>query len=200
MDQNQPDDIQNQKIDQPISGMQVSEKPKTPAVGAGQAPKKQPHFVAVSVLIAALIFFGIGFWTGRNQGIASVKPTPTPVEPKIQVPANATIVSQCEPGEGVQFVEPKNIPGGPVYNVWQNKVVGLEYMVSKDDLINLNKDISNLTTMGAKFDHMNIGFVSHGHAGFPTPHYHIELFTIPESEANKIVCAGSNQSMDHMHM
>jgi hypothetical protein len=112
----------------------------------------------------------------------------------LEVPKNATIISECATGRGKQYVLPKDIPGGPVYNVWNNKVIGVEYMVGKDELLLQNKNYLNLPLNGVAYDHLNIGLLSQGHSGFPSAHYHIDLFTISSAEADTIKCTSGAAS------
>lgn len=154
-------------------------------------------------IIVIPVFFVGGYLLGNTQGYASGKKAgqaSMATNTELKVPAGATIVSQCEPGEGTQYIMPKDIPNGPVYNVWQNKVIGLEYMVGRDELVTDGKSYTNLPMMGVKYDHLNIGFVSHGHAGFPSPHYHIQLYTVPASQEAQITCGTTPSTMNHMHM
>jgi hypothetical protein len=109
----------------------------------------------------------------------------------LEVPKNATIISECAEGRGKQYVLPKDIPTGPVYNVWNSKVIGVEYMVGKDELLTQNKSYINLPLQGIAYDHINIGLLSQGHSGYPSAHYHIDLFTVPHSVASAIKCGAA---------
>lgn len=146
----------------------------------------KPVWAVVGILL--IIFAaGGGFGAGR---MTAPKPKPTPVASladTFTLPQNATIISQCAKNRGTQYVLPKDIPLGPVYNVYNNKVIGIEYMIGKSDLIG-GESYLNLPLNGQKYDHVNIGLLSNGHAGYPAPHYHVDIMTVPTSVTDKITC------------
>ncbi len=107
---------------------------------------------------------------------------------ELSVPQDATVIAQCAKGRGTQYALPKDIPLGPVYNVYEGKVIGIEYMVGKDDLLTSAKSYLNLPLKNIKYDHVNIGLLSQGHAGFPQPHDHVSFMMVPTSLTDKIIC------------
>ena len=146
--------------------------------------------IGVAAFAAALV---LGFAVGRYLLPAAPKTTDNTTNSpsqhtQLEVPKNATVIAECAIGRGKQYVLPEDIPTGPVYNVWDNKVIGLEFMVGRDELLSENKTLVNLPLNGAVYDHINIGLLSGGHSGFPQPHYHVDLFTVSNSEAEKITC------------
>lgn len=157
-------------------------------------PDTQPsHRLRNAILMALIIIIiasstgAAGYYYGRSK-IQQPVATPAPA-PDLTVPADATILAQCAKGRGTQYALPKDIPLGPVYNVYQGKVIGLEFMIGRDDLLSANKNYLNLPLFGQKYDHINIGLLSQGHAGYPVPHYHVDLFTIPDSVSKAITCS-----------
>ena len=148
------------------------------------------------VTLAAVAYgsYKSGHSTGYNKGQAAGKAAAQP--PAIKVPANATIIAQCTPGEGTQYILPKDIPMGPIYNVWQNKVVGIEYMVPENQITS-GKNSMDLLAMGQKYDHADIMYEPKGHAGLIESHYHILLSMIPYADEQKITCGTSDAGM-HM--
>jgi hypothetical protein len=105
----------------------------------------------------------------------------------LQVPKGATIISQCAKGRGTQYVLPSNIPHGPVFNVFDGKVIGIEYMISPDDLTEGNS-FFDLPMYNQKYDHLDVGLLSKGHAGYPEPHYHVDLYTVSRAASQAITC------------
>lgn len=103
------------------------------------------------------------------------------------VPEGATIIEQCAPNRGTQFILPADIPHGPVYSVYQGKVIGLEYMIGKAELAD-NVNFYGLPLYNKMYDHLDIGLQSQGHAGFPEPHYHIDIHTDSRSASAAITC------------
>jgi len=166
----------------------------TPAASIPPPQKKQlpRRLLACGVfclLVGLAAGFGIGHYALRpaaNQPDASK--TPVAQIKELEIPKNATVIAECAVGRGKQYVLPEDIPTGPVYNVWNNKVIGVEFMVGRDELLSENKTLVDLPLGGAVYDHINIGLLSQGHSGFPQPHYHVDLFTVPNAEAQQITC------------
>lgn len=161
------------------------------------APTPKQHGKNRVLLIVALLILVAGvsvgsYLLGSNKNNASKNATNTNkvevVEKELTVPQGATVIAQCAKGRGTQYALPKDIPLGPVYNVYEGKVIGIEFMVGKDDLVGAAKNYLNLPLSGAKYDHVNIGLLSQGHAGFTSPHYHVDIMMVPKTTTDKITC------------
>jgi hypothetical protein len=164
---------------------------------------KQPNKLlrAALVIVLVLILLVASAFASYKFGKKSVKPTASASHATtMAVPQGATIIEQCEPGLGTQYVLPKDIPNGPVYNVYQGKLIGMEYMVSAQSLQTLNTSINNLPLFAQTYDHVNIMSMS-AHAGFPEPHYQVDVMMVPKATSDKITCGtGSSSSMSGMGM
>ena len=177
--------------------------PPMPASSPSDAHKKSPMLMWLVFVIALIIVAVVaalaayqwghkrGYTSGQAAGQASM--TQQTEKSAVTVPSNATIVSSCTPGEGIQYAIPKDLPGGPFYNVWQNKVVGMEYMVGQTSLS--KNPISNLQTYGTAVNHIDVMYEAAGHAGFSEPHYHINLSMISYADEAKITCGAASSSM-----
>ncbi len=88
------------------------------------------------------------------------------------------------PGLGQLYVDPKTLPAGPflAYDK-QGKFVSTVYIIPLEDL-DAHKGFEDLKAFG-KVDHTDLYFNA-GHPGVEKPHYHIVLWSIPESEAEKL--------------
>ena len=154
------------------------------------APARPPFLKlasAGSVTIAVLVIVAFSAYNyGLSQGRGHLANTAAPQTP-IEVPQGATVISQCAVGRGTQYVLPSNIPHGPVFNVYQGKVVGLEYMIGVSDLAG-NTSFYDLPLYGKKYDHIDVGLLSQGHAGYPEPHYHVDVFNISRAASAAITC------------
>ncbi len=128
-----------------------------------------------------------GYFLGKQKVTAKTVTAPKN-ETGLTLPTDATIISQCAVGRGTQYALPKDIPLGPVYNVYQGKVIGIEFMAGKDALLTQNQSFLDLPLRAQKYDHVNIGILSQGHAGFPSPHYHVDVMMISKAETDKITC------------
>lgn len=171
-----------------------SQAQPAPAVVTGGGPKKKlPLMGALIGLFCLLLGAGGGYVLATSmdkKDSSSNAPkvaAPNVEDKELAVPEGATVISECAKGRGKQYVLPKDIPQGPVYNVHNGKVTSVEYMLGQEDVLN-NKDYLNLPLENVKYDHINIGLLSKGHSGFPEPHYHVDVFTIPHEEALKITC------------
>ncbi len=180
----------------------ASDQPANPSVlaisnDAPQAPGAKKGLPAIVISVVLLILgLGVGFaaagFTGFSMGStgdnkSSEIKAPVVVEKELTVPKDATVIAECAKGRGKQYVLPKDIPQGPVYNVWNGKVIGIEYMLGQKEVA-ANKDFLDLPLENVKYDHINIGLLSKGHSGFPEPHYHVDVFTVSHEEAVKITC------------
>jgi hypothetical protein len=146
--------------------------------------------VLVIAIICVLLGGGGGFVAAamlKKEAPKASQQAPVAVVKELKVPADATVINECAKGRGKQYVLPKDIPQGPVYNVYNGKVIGIEFMLSQKDVL-ANKDYLNLLLEGVTYDHLNVGLLSKGHSGYPEPHYHVDVFTISHDEASKITC------------
>lgn len=115
------------------------------------------------------------------------------------VPKDATVIEQCSPGFGTQYVLPKDIPGGPVYNVYQGKLIGIEYMTALTSSSNPDLMLKDLPLFAQKYDHVDI-MTMPAHAGFPSPHYQVDVMMVPTAVSSKITCGSSSDSTSHSTM
>ena len=178
---------------EPLPSTDQSETPPpAPNIPLGtQPPKSRTTLLIVGIVGLAVVCAVGGFFAGHTTASSAkntvMKPTPV-VEAAITLPTDATQISKCAIGRGAQYALPKDIPLGPVYNVYQGKVIGIEYMVGKDDLLTKNQSFLNLALANQKYDHVNIGLLSQGHSGFPSPHYHVDVMMVPKTVTDLITC------------
>lgn len=175
----------------------VSEQ--TPDTPTPKQPKPWMRIVLIIVvallLVASMTYaaFAVGFsrghTAGRNDQVAASDAI------AIKVPEHATMVAQCAVGEGTQYVLPSDIPQGPIYNVWNNKVTGIEFMLAESKIA-ANKTL-DLALKNQKYDHIDVMYEEAGHAGFTEPHYHIVLSMISYSDEQKITCDSNKSNASH---
>lgn len=106
---------------------------------------------------------------------------------EIALPPDAMQIQSCANNKGALYIKPADIPVGPVYMYNNGKVIGIEFMLSKEEFLS-GKNYKYLSGLGIKVDHINIGFLSSGHEGYTSPHYHVDLYTVPKEEAEAITC------------
>ncbi|WP_181444410.1 hypothetical protein [Bacillus sp. 03113] len=95
------------------------------------------------------------------------------------------------PKMGEHWANPEagDLPIGPIYGVYNGKLVFLEYMIDQEDFIQ-GKNHVNLEGMkGVPMPpvvQVDIEFQSHGHTGFEIPHYDIHNYFITDEEQQEI--------------
>lgn len=158
-------------------------------------PKLLPLLIgAVAAAVLIVVAGLLAYHMGKNHGYTDGKNAETAAmtSAELKVPAGATMIAQCATGEGTQYVLPSDIPTGPIYNVWNGKVTGIEYMLAQSSIAALKTQ--NLPLQSQNFNHVDVMYEPTGHAGFTEPHYHVVLSMIPYSEEQKITCSGSSSS------
>ena len=116
---------------------------------------------------------------------------PKGASPKV-LPAGVVPVSGCIPTMGYHYAKPGNFPGGPIYGFYNGKATFTEIMVDKklfDKGTNWDQVLVPLP--GYKIDHVDIWFESHGHPGYPIPHYDIHAWYIPHA-AHMTFCGNTS--------
>lgn len=165
-------------------------------------PKRKILFICFMIL--ALVVVGIlGYALGYSH---TPQPAPAPQEAPVQtitVPKEAIVTADCETGRGKQYIVPQDIPDGPIYDVREGKVIGVEYIVSLHELTSNPDKFKNLMIQSAHYNHISIIPVD-AHAGIDEVHFHLVLYLIPASEVETIICEGVNpsspmESMPGMH-
>jgi hypothetical protein len=112
-----------------------------------------------------------------------------PPQPKVHpagIPKDAILVSPCVASMGEHWANPKNLPLGPIYGVWQGKPVFTEIMVSLKQLQNGFSYANVRALPGFTIDHVDFKFEPHGHEGYPVPHYDLHAYYVSPAAQAKI--------------
>ena len=112
-----------------------------------------------------------------------------PPQPKVHptgIPNDAVLVSPCIANMGEHWANPKNLPLGPIYGVWEGKPVFTEIMVSVKQLENGFSYADIHALPGYTIDHIDFKFEPHGHNGFPVPHYDLHAYYVSTADQAKI--------------
>lgn len=179
-----------------------SENENVPAASNGNGPdnqygkksRKTNLSLVLPLVILLLAGAGVaGYMLGGQNNDDSRSDQPAIVadqdeERGLSVPNDATVISQCAEGKGSLHVRPQDIPQGPVYIVHEGEVIGIEFMVGQEDLMDEGKSLLDLPLFDMEYDHVNIGLLSQGHAGYPSPHYHVDIMSVPKSVTDTITC------------
>jgi hypothetical protein len=171
----------------------VPPPPSQPSVATSPVitPKpKRKYLVFVLIGLAILIFAGSVYGAYRvgkgHQKVITVAPTPKP----LSLPPQAVVIEECVIGRGKQYILPKDIPGGPIYDVVNNKVVALEYSLNVTSIQSnpeyLSEAILRLTR-DYPVDHFSVAPVT-PKQGQPVSDFHIIMFIVSKDESAKITC------------
>lgn len=108
------------------------------------------------------------------------------------LPKGVVPVSGCIPTMGYHYAKPGNFPGGPIYGYYNGKPTFTEVMIDQKQFTKgFNLDSVLVPLPGYKIDHVDIWFESHGHPGYPIPHYDIHAWYIPHS-AHMTFCGNTS--------
>ncbi len=93
------------------------------------------------------------------------------------------------PAMGEHWANPVDMPTGPIYGVYEGKLVFIEYMISQQDFAD-GSSFENLEGMkglpSPAIVQSDIGFVPNGHPGFEIPHYDLHFYFISDEEQQQI--------------
>lgn len=171
---------------------QTYSPPETPTSNFSKAPSANNSLYYLFAFAIFMLGLGVGFFLykfSNPQVTTFERPTPDTNMP-ITLPSDAVQIQSCSNNKGALYVKPTDIPVGPVYMVNNSRVIGVEFMLSKDEFIN-GKSFKYLSGLGAKVDHVNIGLLSEGHEGYTIPHYHVDLYLVPKEVEESIKCPNS---------
>ncbi len=153
-------------------------------------PKSNPWIYLLSIF-TLILGIALGYVLFKTlPGIKTVNtslPESTKEVKEITLPTDAVKIQLCSDHRGSLYIKPQDIPVGPVYMVNEGKVIGIEYMLEKDQVLD-GQSYKGLTGLGIKIDHVNIGLLSQGHEGFTAPHYHVDLYSVSKDVEQAIVC------------
>jgi hypothetical protein len=114
---------------------------QTPGSGPSKPKFNQSLVFKVLALVIVLVAVAFGaYHLGRShEKIVIQAPTPQPVN----LPPQATVLTACVPGRGKQYIIPKDIPTGPIYDVYNSKVIAVEYNLNLGQLFENSTPLSN---------------------------------------------------------
>jgi hypothetical protein len=138
---------------------------------------------AKAILLCLILGAPQAAWAAGDQPLAD------PVAWK--APDGVEKVSPCIPKMGEHWANKKDLPFGPWFNVFNGKLIAIEYAISIDDFV-AGKEFNNATFRyegrPLAIDHVDIGFQPHGHPGFMVPHYDLHFYLVSDAEDSAITC------------
>lgn len=135
---------------------------------------------------------GLGLVVAAYPAQASLQqPTTTPIA--WMPPPGVVQVTPCIPEMGEHWARPEDLPTGPIYTVYQGRLMSIEYMPAQAEFVD-GKSWHELSFrywgQPLPIQHADFGFQPHGHEGFEVPHYDMHYFVISPDEVREITCQG----------
>jgi hypothetical protein len=172
----------------------------------------QKGFVAQLMLIlVGAVLTGAGVF-GYSYFFKPKPAAVTTTTDTVKLPSNAVKISDCVPLMGEHWVVLSNIPRGPYYVTYQNKVIGIEYMFKPDEIP--GDKLSHMSADEAKayIQKNNLSFAdlirevipkridwpqgsqvktwdiewSGPHTGLLVPHYDLHYYFISQAELSQV--------------
>jgi hypothetical protein len=147
--------------------------------------------VVVVVIIVAGLCTGAFFLGKHHEKVIVRSPAPQP----INLPPQATVLTACVPGRGKQYIIPKDIPTGPIYDVENSKVIAVEYNLNIAQLLENSDTFSNAIldiTRQYQVNHFSLvpATTSATSASNPSAltNFHLIMFMVSKSVSNAITC------------
>jgi hypothetical protein len=142
----------------------------------------------LGLLAIGLLLGGI---VAAQPVLASLQqPSTTPIA--WMAPPGVVQVSPCVPLMGEHWARPEDMPLGPIYTVYQGRLMAIEYMPPQSDFA-AGKSWHELafTYWGQQLpiQHADFGFQPNGHEGYEVPHYDLHFFVVSPDEVREITCA-----------
>lgn len=179
---------------QPVMGNSNTNKPP-------KAKKSSLKYI-LAVLIVIILLAGVAaaaYHEGKSKRVI-VHVAATTTNKPISLPPTAIVSESCVPGRGKQYVIPKDIPQGPIYDVENSKVIAIEY------LINIQELLTNTSTFSSSFSNIILSLSRN----YPVDHFamvpaappagqtgefiNLIMFVVSAKEANAITCAGTSST------
>lgn len=165
-----------------------------PTIPDKPTPAKRSHLKSMLVVLLIVVLFGASitaaYYVGKHKRIVVPVATTQP----INLPPTAVVIADCTPGRGKQYIIPKDIPVGPIYDVKNSKVIAIEYVIGIKALLSNPDTFSNtllLLTQNYPVDHFTI--VPEPPKPTDTDQFiHLIMFIVSKAEANSITCGASS--------
>lgn len=167
------------------SNADPSLSPNSPSPQSSLKPGIYIIIIVMLVVGIALGYLFSVYFPGKSIVPVSTQKSTTDVV----FPTDVVQIQACANNKGTLYIKPADIPVGPVYMVHEGRVIGIEFMLARDEFLS-EKSFKYLVGAGLKVDHVNIGLLSQGHEGYTVPHYHVDLYTVTKEVESTIKCPG----------
>lgn len=136
--------------------------------------------------IAAVAFLSFGPALAAPPQDPPAGAAQLPPQPKVRpagMPAGALMLSPCIQGMGEHWAALKDMPVGPIYGVYNGKLIFTEVMLDQKFFAE-GKSLPDVLKPlpGYAINHVDIEFHPKGHQGFPIPHYDVHAYFVSHAE------------------
>lgn len=164
----------------------------TPVAPRPKHKSRRKRFAWGLLFLIILVASSLGsYYVGKSNERVIIR---APIPPPITLPPQAVVVKDCVPGLGKQYILPKDIPNGPIYDVENSKVIAVEYNYKAIDLFTNPNRLSNTIiplTKHYQLTHFTtvIGDLKGGTAAdVQQVPIHLTMYVASKAEAAKITC------------
>lgn len=164
-------------------------------VTSSKKPKKfgSKLFVVIVLFILSLgAASAAGYYVGNGNNENEVAQPVVATAKKIDLPPEAIVTAECVPGRGKQYIIPKDIPKGPIYNVNGDRVIAIEYTIGIGELLySQSTEFSDIILKLAKdypVDHFSVIPKQSASQNPRDQQVHLIMFIVPKEEAASITC------------
>jgi len=109
----------------------------------------------------------------------------------LALPEGSVQITPVVPAMGEHWSNPEagDLPTGPIYGVYNGKLVFLEYMIAQEDFVKGKNHVNVAGMKGVPSPavvQMDFEFQPNGHEGFEVPHYDVHAYFITDEEQQHI--------------
>jgi hypothetical protein len=166
------------------TGLKISQiLPATPPPAEARLSNSLPLFLVIVVTVCAFAGFSYAMWR-HNQSGGAVPTLTASSTTELSIPAGAVVIAQCQPGYGTQYAQPKDLPTGPIYDVSQGKIIGVEYIVPQN-----SKGLKDLPLLSTNYDHIDVQPVT-GPAG--SSQTQVDMMMVSKTASDAITCSAQS--------
>jgi len=103
------------------------------------------------------------------------------------MPEGVQQLSPVVPGMGEHWANPADLPLGPIYCVFEGKILCMEFMMAQEDFA-AGKSWPGLQGVEGlpPVNHINIQFEPQGHKGYEIPHYDMHLYFLSPDDMAQV--------------
>lgn len=143
-------------------------------------------FVA-GVIGGILLFITYPLSSSTKPPVKAPVVTPSPSPTPIALPKDAVEIQDCQDEKGELFAVQTDKIINPVYMVYKNKVIGLEYQLDQQEFVD-GKYPADFKTPDLKIDHFNTSYNTSSQSGSTISQVYVDLYLVNSETSQAIKC------------